>query len=296
MTGSVSLADALTDWRPGEVEVTERLDPAPANAFAALLDQPAVIAEENDPLPPLWHWFYFLDWPEQRRLGADGHPTVGPFLPPIPERRRMFAGARLQFHEPLRCGAVASRRSRVIRSEIKDGRSGSLCFVTVRHEFRNDGRLLITEEQDLVYRSGTVAPPGPRTPASGGATAPLVEPTSPWRLRLEAEPLLLFRFSALTRNAHRIHYDLPYARDAEGFPGLVVHGPLLALMLLELSRRQVPDRPVRAFRFRAERPVFAGDPVWVHGDPSSGRHAAERDPSAPAMTAQLEWAERSSGE
>jgi 3-methylfumaryl-CoA hydratase len=294
MTSGVSLADTLTRWQPAEVETVERLDGAPANAFAALLDQPAVIQGENDPIPPLWHWFYFLDWPEQRQLGADGHPVAGLFLPPIADRRRMFAGARLQFHEPLRCGALVSRRLRVVRSDVKQGRSGSLCFVTVCHEFRTDGRLLLTEEQDLVYRSGQGPVPSPPMPGAGRESLP--EPPSPWRLRLVADPPLLFRFSALTHNAHRIHYDLPYARDVEGFPGLVVHGPLLALLLLELSRRHAPGRPVRTFRFRAERPVFAGDAVWLHADPPSGRHLVEREPSLPAMTAQVEWEDHRSGE
>ncbi|MEW2355444.1 MaoC family dehydratase N-terminal domain-containing protein [Spirillospora sp. NPDC029432] len=257
----MSLADHVADWRPGELTVSETIAPAPAARLAGILDGPGVAPAAGDPLPPLWHWLYFLDWPAQSGLGADGHPADGHFLPPIPSRTRMFAGGRLRVDAPLEVGADAVRTSSLAGVKVKQGRSGELLFVTVRNEIRQRGELCLSEEQDLVYRSG------------GGGTAShevvQEEPVSraPWRLPLRADPALLFRFSAVTANAHRIHYDLPYARDVENYPGLVVHGPLLAVLMAELPRAHAPERRVSALAYRFRRPVFAGEPVLVTGEP-----------------------------
>jgi len=280
---------ALLEWAPTEVETTERIAGRPARELAALLDR-AVRPAEGDPLPPLWHWLYFLDSPLQGELGVDGHPASGGFLPPLPQRRRMFAGGRVRFLGALRYGEAATRRSRLVRYERKEGRSGSLHFVTVEHRLCDaSGRELVVEEQDLVYRSAPpVTSPGPELGAGTGWP----ERDSPWQARWRFDPVQLFRFSAITGNAHRIHYDLPYARDVEGFPGLVVHGPLLALLLIELARAGAPGRAVAAFSFRAARPTFAGEAVLVHGGPvgeDGAGVAVEGAEGPPRMTAEIRF-------
>lgn len=286
---------ALVDWQPPELETSELISPTPAEHFAALLNLRSEPLADGDPLPPLWHWLYFLEWPLQEELGADGHPEAGGFLPPIKKRRRMFAGGRIAFHQPLRYGDVATRRSRVLRSETKKGRSGTLHFVTVEHRFEQAGRPLLVEEQDLVYRSATgPAAPAAKDPAPNAIRFP--ERSSPWQLRWCLDPVLLFRFSALTANAHRIHYDLPYARDVEGFPGLVVHGPLLTLLLMETVRRCGPPRRVATLSFRAARPTFAGEPILIHGGPEadgSCRLLVEGHDALPRLTADIEFGQAS---
>ena len=254
------LRAAVESWDPAPVTSTARVHAEPATAFAALLDQPAPVSADGDPLPPAWHWFTFLDRPATADLGDDGHPRAGHFLPPVPHRRRMIAGGRLEQTAPLRIGAEVTRTSTLASRAVKEGRSGEMLFVTVRSEYREADRLLLTEEQDLVYRS---QPPGaPRTPAAQAPPAP--EDDGP-AVELLPDAPLLFRFSALTYNAHRIHYDLPYATDVEGHAGLVVHGPLLALLLLEVPRRAHPGRAVTSFGYRLTRPAYAGTPVRARG-------------------------------
>lgn len=264
MEGS-RLARYVQDWRPSARISHDLISPVPAAALAGLLGGPDRAVQTGDRLPALWHWLYFLEWPAQDELGADGHPAQGHFLPPIPNRKRMFAGGRLHVRAPMRLGTAAERTSALAGVEAKEGRTGELLFVTVRHEIRQEGEVRLVEEQDLVYRSDetTVAqrPPEPR-PQEPAASS------SPWQRPLTADPVLLFRFSALTANAHRIHYDQAYARDVEGYPGLVVHGPLLAVHMTELARRDAPDRQIGSVRYRLRRPVFAGDPVLVTGDPA----------------------------
>jgi 3-methylfumaryl-CoA hydratase len=243
-----SLTEVLEGWRPPSVEMSRRADPWFAEAFADLLDAPRPAQ-----LPPLWHWFVLLEHPAGSNTGADGHPADAPFLPPIPGRRRMFAGGRLRQDAPIPLGSELSSRSGVADVKVKTGRSGEMGFVTVRHELLVDGTPVGVEEQDIVYRS---EPPGtpPRRmppPETGGA-----DPEGEWRVELDTDPVVLFRFSALTYNGHRIHYDQPYATQVEGYPGLVVHGPLLALLALELPRRHAPDRAVRSFEYRLVRPAF----------------------------------------
>jgi 3-methylfumaryl-CoA hydratase len=250
----------LKAWRPGTVDMTRRVDPWSAAAFAGLAGTPPPPLEPGDPLPPMWHWFTLLDHPAQSGIGPDGHPAEGPFLPPIPGRRRMFAGGRLRVDAPVPVGAELSTRSGVAAVAVKSGRSGELAFVTVRHELAVDGTAVGAEEQDIVYRSelygsepGTAPPATARERPEAGEP----EPAGEWRRELATDPVLLFRFSALTYNGHRIHYDWPYATQVEGYPDLVVHGPLLALLALELPRVHAPGRPVRTFEYRLVRPAFA---------------------------------------
>jgi 3-methylfumaryl-CoA hydratase len=261
----VSLADSLADWRPGAVEMARRVDPWPAAAFAGLVGTPEPALKEGDPLPPMWHWFTLLDHPATADIGADGHPKDGHFLPPIPGRRRMFAGGRLHAHASIPVGSLLSSRSEVASIAIKSGRSGEMAFVTIRTELTADGLLAAVEEQDIVYRSEPEGAPRRVTPRPETGHP---EPAGGWRSSLAADPVLLFRFSALTYNGHRIHYDLPYATGEEGYPGLVVHGPLLALLALELPRVHAPEATVASFEYRLVRPAFAPATVVAAGQPS----------------------------
>jgi 3-methylfumaryl-CoA hydratase len=276
---ATTLADALQHWQPGTAQLSRRVDPWPAAAFADLIGAVPPRLDPGDPLPPLWHWFYLLDHPAQAEIGPDGHPVGGPFLPPIPGRRRMFAGGRLRLDAPIGVGAELSSRSSVADVSVKSGRSGDLAFVTVRHELAADGIAVGTEEQDIVYRSEPDGPP-PRVPRPGTATpepatpaTPTPEPATPeptgdWRSELATDPVLLFRFSALTYNGHRIHYDRPYATQTEGYPDLVVHGPLLALLALELPRIHTPEQVVREFAYRLVRPAFLPARLIAIGRPA----------------------------
>ncbi|MET9384298.1 hypothetical protein ABZY09_25295 [Streptomyces sp. NPDC002928] len=261
------LASYVESWQPAPATDEDTLSPAPAAALSALLDLPDAAAKSGDPLPPLWQWLYFLHWPAQQALGPDGHLRDARFLPPIPHRRRMFAGGRSEITEPLRLGEPAERVSSLAAVTPKQGRSGELLFVTERQEFRQNGRICLVEEQDIVYRSGDGS--APRYPSTLDESA-VPEPEGPWQLRLHPDETLLFRFSALTANAHRIHYDTPYCRDTEGYPGLVVHGPLLALLMLELVRRNAPERQVRSLSYRLHRPAFVGEHLLADGTPSDG--------------------------
>lgn len=250
-----------TQWSPDPISATDSVGQWPVAALAALFDLPAPTVE----LPPLWHWLGFIDHVGTAGLGADGHPAAGHLMPPMPDRRRMVAGGRLTWHTPLPIGLPLTRTSTVDNVVGKRGRSGDMVFVTVRHEFRYADRLALTEEQDVVYRS---QPPGLRRPLTRTATRPGPEPDHGFELT--PDEAMLFRFSALTYNSHRIHYDRPYATGVEGYPGLVVHGPLLALALLEIPRRYC-DRRVVSFDYRCTGPVFVGETVVV-----TGRHEADR--------------------
>jgi hydroxyacyl-ACP dehydratase HTD2-like protein with hotdog domain len=262
----MQLSTYVESWSPGPVTDEDPLPAGPVAALSAVLDLSGTVAGEGDPLPPLWHWLYFLGWPAQRELGADGHPSNGHFLPPLPDRQRMWAGGRCEIAEPLRLGAPAERVSGLASVTAKQGRTGELLFVTERREFRQRGRTCLVEEQDIVYRSGRGAGRHPATVEEFAAP----HTDDPWRLGLRPDPATLFRFSALTANAHRIHYDTPYCRDEEGYPGLVVHGPLLALLMLELPRRYAPARPVRSLSYRLHRPVFGGEDLAACGTPGGG--------------------------
>ena len=264
MTASTSadgLARYVQGWNPEPVLTVDAVDPATAQQLAATLDLPEVF-ESGSALPPLWQWVYFTDWPPTADLGADGHPLAGHFLPPIPNRRRMFAGGRLTVTSPLTLGAPAERHAGITAIKVKSGRSGELMFVTVRYDYRQNGETALVEEQDIVYRSDS----GASTAFTRG-TEPLPDTDVAWSARPTTTPPLLFRFSALTANAHRIHYDEAYTTGTEGYPGLVVHGPLLAVYMAELVRARAADRPVREFEFRLEKPVFVDEAIEVQGTP-----------------------------
>jgi 3-methylfumaryl-CoA hydratase len=260
--------DYLREWRGRTESRSDEVTPAPIAALSATLDRDDPYPRAGDPLPPLWHWLYFLPLPRQSELGPDGHAKRGGFLPPVPLPRRMFAGDRVQFHRPLRVGEMISRLSRILDVNCKQGRTGPLVFVVVRHEISGRDGLAVIEEHDIVYRENpkpTDSAPAPQTAPSGAA----------WIREIRPEETLLFRYSALTFNGHRIHYDRRYATEVEGYPGLVVHGPLIATLLLDLLQRNLADANVVSLSFRAVRPLFDTAPFSVCGKVASDGKTAQ---------------------
>jgi 3-methylfumaryl-CoA hydratase len=239
----------LQAWIGRTERHTDLVTAAPVAALSATLDRDDPEPRPGDELPPLWHWLYFTPLARQGDIGADGHPRRGGFLPQVPLPRRMWAGGRLVFHRPLCVGEAITRDSRITDVRAKTGRSGALLFVDVRHEIANSHGLAITEEHDIVYRD----PPAPGAAAPDPRRAP---DDAAFAREIVPDPVLLFRYSALTFNGHRIHYDRSYVTEVEGYPGLVVHGPLIATLLLDLLRRELPRMRVQRFEFRAVRPLF----------------------------------------
>lgn len=253
--------DYLREWRGRTESRSDEVTAAPIAALSATLDRDDPFPQHGDPLPPLWHWLYFWPIPRQSELGPDGHAKRGGFLPPVPLPRRMFAGDRVQFHRPLRVGESISRFSRIVDVNSKEGRSGPLVFVIVRHEISDRAGIAVVEEHDIVYRES----PKPNDPA---ATPQRPPSAAAWTREIRSDDTLLFRYSALTFNGHRIHYDRRYATEVEGYPGLVVHGPLIATLLLDLLRRNLGDANVASLSFRAMRPLFDIAPFQVCGNVS----------------------------
>jgi 3-methylfumaryl-CoA hydratase len=289
-------APDITEWVGRTETVHDALAPAQALAVAAMFDASNVTARVGDAIPPLWQWFYFLPRAPQSQLGDDGHPAKGGFMPPIPLPRRMFAGARVRVHRPLVIGRPAERHAVIHDVTRKNGRSGALAFVTVHYRFEQDGVLCLEEEQDIVYREpGAPVPPPEVRPWPDAPPRALTAVVHP-------DTRLLFRFSALTFNAHRIHYDRDYARDVEGYPGLVVHGPLTAHLLLRLAEHQEAERareagrrtrPVRTFAFRGQAPLFDIAPFRLQcvRDGDQARLAAIGPDGATALSADVTFGE-----
>jgi len=251
-------------WIGKSETVDDIVTATPYAALSATLDRSVERPPPATPLPALWHWLYFLPLYREADVGADGHAKRGGFLPPIPLPRRMWAGSQLEFTKPLCVGDALTRTSTIDDVTEKSGRSGALVFVKVRHEIRHRGEadVALTEFHDIVYReaqkSGDIAPAPKEAPAQ-----------SSWERRWVPDDVLLFRYSALTFNSHRIHYDRRYVTAVEGYPGLVVHGPLIATLLLDLLRHQLPDAVVARYEFRAVRPLFDLHPFFVCGEPQS---------------------------
>ncbi len=252
--------DDITAWIGRSETLHDTIGPTPVVALTATLDHPAAPVEAGTPLPPLWHWLYFLPMHRQSEIGPDGHAKRGGFLPPVPLPRRMWAGSQLEFRAPVRVGDRVARTSTIDNVTTKEGRTGPLVFVKVRHELRCNGAAdpAIVEFHDIVYRGakqpGDVDPPP--TPAPQGAA---------WQREIVPDDVLLFRYSALTFNGHRIHYDRKYVTEVEGYPGLIVHGPLIATLLMDLLRREAREADVASFRFKAVRPTFDGPAIRVNG-------------------------------
>ena len=266
----------------------------PPMALAATLDHDRTDYAAGDALPPLWHWLYFLPRPRARDIGPDGHTRRGGFLPPVALPRRMWAGSRFEFIAPLRVGDRLQRLSAIENITSRTGRSGALIFVTVRHEISQLGEAApaVREWHDIVYReapqtaqaaqSAQGASAAAATPGSAGPAATAQDPAAPsaaepasWQRTLVPDDVLLFRYSALTFNGHRIHYDRRYVTAVEGYPGLVVHGPLIATLLMDLLHRHAPAARVTAFRFKAQQPAFDGQPLHLCGRPGPDGQTVE---------------------
>lgn len=243
------------DWIGRSISVTDVLEPARSNALDVALGGEGA-GRAGDALPLLHHWLYFWDVKPPQGLGVDGHPAKGGFLPPVPLPRRMWAGGRVSFVKPLLLGQTVTKTSTIIAIKEKTGSTGRLVFVTVRHDLDAGDGVAVSEEQDLVYRE----PASAMLPAPAAAPAP----DALWREEVNPDSVLLFRYSALTMNGHRIHYDRSYAMEEEAYPGLVVHGPLQATLLVLLAARHL-DAPVTGFDFRGQQPAFDGVPLHVCG-------------------------------
>lgn len=259
--------EKLRDW-VGKKEIRKDTVAAwPVTALAATVDDATISADIGASLPAGWHWLFFQEAKPPSELGVDGHPKRGGFLPPVPLPRRMWAGGKVEFRRPLRIGEAVTRESEIVSVEPKSGSTGTLVFVTVRHTIEGSGSTAIIEDQNIVYREaakkGDPLPPGKPAPE-----------TAQWSRHVMPDAVMLFRYSALTFNGHRIHYDKDYAINEEHYPGLVVHGPLQATLLLDLCRHNAP-KPIKTFEYRAQYPMFAGSPFTVNGNFDAAASKAE---------------------
>ena len=263
---SIASPDQLRAWI-GRKETREDVVTAwPVVALTATFDRNDPEPKPGDEIPPGWHWLYFLEAKPASELGSDGHPRLGGFLPPVGTMRRMWAGGRLEFKRALRIGEPLRRVTEILSIDFKQGRSGKLVFVTVRHTVLAAGEIAVIEEHDIVYRE----PAKPGDPPPAAKPAPSI---AAWRRELVADPVMLFRYSALTFIGQRIHYDLDYCRQ-EGYPGLVVHGPLQTLLILDLCRRN-EARPVKKLDYRALHPMFHFERFSVNGNLSADSAMSE---------------------
>lgn len=249
----MSSSSDFSAWIGRRQESQDRISFTLVRRIAATLGESA--PQPGEPLPPLWHWAFFQEPVGASELGPDGHPALGGFLPPAHNRNRMWAGSRIEFYLPLTVEAEVTCVSTILNVEEKHGRTGSLLFVTVRHEYFQDGKRALQDEQDIVYRE-------PVPPKLGGTES---LPEGQWHEPVEPTPTLLFRYSAVTFNGHRIHYDWPYVTETEGYPGLVVHGPLIATLNLRAFTRAHPTAQLERFVFRGVRPLISPQPFEVGG-------------------------------
>jgi len=270
----------LQEWLGKTETLQDTVTAAPVKALSATLDRPDPAPSKGTFLPELWHWLYFLPCALQSEIGSDGHPKRGGFLPPVPLPRRMWAGSRVQWLAPLSVGDEIERVSKIESVTHKAGRTGDLIFVLVKHEISNQNGLALIEEHDIVYRDA----PGP----DDKPVAPTPAPTNAkWTKTITPDDVLLFRYSALTFNGHRIHYDRKYVTEVEGYPGLIVHGPLIATLLVDLVRQSIPGCTLKSFEFRAIRPTFDINVFKVSAKPD-----LEKDSSGKTISI---WAEDHEG-
>ncbi len=253
--------DHLRQWVGKSEMISDEVDLATCRRMEAMLDRDPEL-EKGRALPPLWHWLYFHQPARQGQLGRDGHPKKGGFLPPVQLPRRMWAGGRFEFLAPLPIGELANKTSTIKSVEAKAGRSGPLCFVTVEHRISCEGRDCLIEQHDIVYRSDPA-------PKQVQPRPPLARKNPQFSRKITPSPVMLFRYSALTFNGHRIHYDRDYCRDIEGYPGLVFHGPLTATLMLQLAMEHNGDKVPERFEFRAISPLYDTASFelrgWVNG-------------------------------
>lgn len=273
MTGKIDL-DHLRQWIGRSTEASDIVTAQLVKGLRATLFQETGKPRAGDAAPFTTHWCLAQPVFPMSELGPDGHPARGGFLPPVPLPRRMWAGGELEFLDSLRVGDEAKRVSRIADVTMKTGSTGPLCFVSVAHEVTTSRGLAIRERQDIVYRevSGSSQPAAAK-PAAGKPPAP--PPIAQHRESHVSDPVLLFRYSALTFNGHRIHYDRRYVTQVEGYPGLIVHGPLIATLLVDLARRERPDARLASFNFKAVRPTFDLHPFRVNGRPTADGKGAQ---------------------
>ena len=270
----------LQEWLGKTESRLDTVTAAPVKALSATLDRSDTAPNQGTFLPELWHWLYFLPCALQSELGPDGHAKRGGFLPPVPLPRRMWAGSRIQWLAPLSVGDAIERVSKIESVTHKVGRTGDLIFVLVKHQIFNQHGLALIEDHDIVYRDAPGTGDKPVTPTPAPKEAKWVKTITP-------DDVLLFRYSALTFNGHRIHYDRKYVTEVEGYPGLIVHGPLIATLLVDLVRQSIPGCTLKSFEFRAIRPTFDINPFKVSAKPD-----LEKDPSGKTLSI---WAEDHEG-
>ena len=276
--------DVLRQWVGKTETMTDDLDAGRARRMQATLDRTPDMAKGRE-LPPFWHYIYFNPETPASALKEDGHEKLGRFLPPVALPRRMWAGGTVTVERPLQIGDTCTKTSTILDVVLKEGRSGPLCFVTVDHVFTVDGDHRLTERQNIVYREMPAPGSPPPTPVPAPQGEGRAFPVTP-------DPVMLFRYSALIFYGHRIHYDADYARDVEGYPGLVVHGPLLAALAGELGRGRHPLKKLKLMEIRAVSPVFAPEPFHVETreDADVTRAWVRRSDGALAMTVDLTFA------
>ncbi len=254
--------DSAKDWIGRSQTATGLITAAPADILAATFDRDDPPLAKGDAIPPGWHWYYFPEVVKLSETGPDGHAAKGGFMPAVPLPRRMWAGVEMSFERPLRVGQAVRRVSTIADVVAKEGRAGPLCFVTIRHEIFGPEGLATVEHHNTVYRGAAPA---------GSTTAPPRADTPPaeavWRREIRPDPVLLFRYSALTMNSHRIHYDRDYVTGMEGYPGLLVHGNLIATLLLDLFRRAQPTAELETFAVRALSPLYDTASFTLAGAP-----------------------------
>lgn len=255
----------IEDWVGNKQTRTEIIHQQSLNGFAALMDEDVPTSAI---VPPGGHWMYFLPTDKQSRLAEDGHAFKGDFLPPVDLPRRMWAGGRLTFHNQLKAGDTAEKTSTIKSVTPKKGRTGNLVFVTVEHEISNADGICITEEHDIVFRDA---------PSEDAASPKQPQPApvdGQWETGIIPDSVMLFRYSALTYNGHRIHYDREYCQNVEGYPGLIVHGPLLGTLLMRLAVRKMEERELASFSFRNFNPIFDTAPFTLNGREENDRQCA----------------------
>ena len=248
----------LEEWIGRREEARDELTLPAVRRLAALLDLPPDGYRRGQAIPGGWYVVLFGAEARQSTLGPDGHPAKGQFLPPVPLPRRMFAGRRVEFRAPLCIGDEVTRMSRIQSITPKQGRSGAMCFVTVRHEIASPRGLAVVEEQDLVYREVSTAAPAKREAARSSAEVP------DWTRTLTPDPTMVFRYSAITFNAHRIHYDAAYTREKEGYPDLVVNGGLTTLLLWEFAAA-CSAKAIESSSSRNVKALFVDRPMTLCG-------------------------------
>ena len=254
----------LREWVGKSQTDSDVLSSRHARLMAATLGLPQSNFVDGAALPPLWHWLYFLNGESPAALGRDGHPARGGFLPPVTLPNRMWAGGQLEFHGRLPLGAQVEKRSTVVSVDHKQGRSGELMFVKVLHELLHQGAKALTEYHDIVYKGAAAPAPAPVPAPTARATAAQTEMPSAQRCRtIKPDSTMLFRYSALTFNGHRIHYDADYCREVEGYPDLVIHGPLNATLLAGFAE-EVSGRPLKRFRYRGLKPSILGNELTLN--------------------------------